>query len=92
MLTPIRLLDIIIRRRLEPPQLRIFRDGHELHPDNFLTTGAERRRKAVQMTDMRKLAELLKGGCTVVLDALNLLDPRVEIACRALQWWSGERV
>ncbi|MGH3871478.1 MAG: JmjC domain-containing protein [Pseudonocardiaceae bacterium] len=92
LLTPGRLLDVIMRRSLEPPQLRIFRDGHELHPDNFLTTGVERRGKAVRMTDMRKLASQLKTGCTVVLDTLDLLDPTMEIACRALQWWSGERV
>lgn len=92
LLTPSRLLDVIMRRSLEPPQLRVFRDGHELHPDNFLTTGVERRGKAVRMTDMRKLAGLLEAGSTVALDALDLLDPRMEVACRALQWWSGERV
>lgn len=92
LLTPSRLLDVIMRRSLEPPQLRVFRDGHELHPDNFLTTGVERRGKAVRMTDMSKLAGLLETGCTVVLDGLDLLDSSMEVACRALQWWSGERV
>lgn len=42
----------------------------------------------IPMIDMRRLAQHLKSGCTLVLDAVNHLDPTLEVACRAFQWWS----
>ncbi|WP_248783774.1 cupin domain-containing protein [Actinoalloteichus caeruleus] len=44
------------------------------------------------MVDMDRIGQLLRSGCTVVLDALDTFDPTMEIACRALQWWSRELV
>jgi hypothetical protein len=49
-----------------------------------------RRAEAIQMADMDRLGLLLKEGCTLVLDAVNSYDPTLEVACRALQWWSRE--
>lgn len=91
-LTPHRLLDIVMRRSLEPPQFRCFQDGRELHPNEYLTTTISRRRQAVPTVNMSALAELAESGFTLVLDALDSFDPTIEVMCRALQWWSRELV
>lgn len=44
------------------------------------------------LVDMQALGQLLRHGCTIVLDAMNVFDPIMEVACRALQWWSHELV
>ncbi|MGH3693324.1 MAG: JmjC domain-containing protein [Pseudonocardiaceae bacterium] len=92
LLTPSKLLDLIMRRSLEPPQFRCFQDGHELHPNEYVTSMVTRRRQAIRMVDMHSLARLAGEGFTAVLDALDVFDPTMEIACRAFQWWSRERV
>ncbi|MGI9001609.1 MAG: JmjC domain-containing protein [Pseudonocardia sp.] len=51
-----------------------------------------RRRQAIRMADMHSLARLAREGFTAVLDALDVFDPTMEVACRSLQWWSRERV
>jgi hypothetical protein len=92
LLTPTRLLDVIMRRSLAPPQFRCFQDGRELHPDAYLTRVVTRRGQTLPAADMDRIGQLLRSGCTVVLDALDSFDPTLEIACRALQWWSRELV
>ncbi|MFJ1675426.1 JmjC domain-containing protein [Streptomyces sp. NPDC088251] len=91
MLTPARLLDLAMRRRLGSPQIRCFQDGRELHPGAYLgqdTGGAGQ----AGLVNMRHLGNLLREGATMVLDRANVFDPTLEVACRAIQWWSGERV
>ncbi|MFD0314670.1 JmjC domain-containing protein [Streptomyces flavalbus] len=92
MLTPQRLLDMTMRRTLAHPQFRMFRDGEELHPRRYLHQEVSRRGQSVDMVDMRLLAGLLREGATMVLDQSNVFDPTMEVACRALQWWSREHV
>lgn len=92
MLTPERLLDLVMRRSLANPQCRCFRDGKELHPREYLSTSVTRRGQSIPMVDMRHLGRLLKKGATLVLDQANVFDPTMEVACRAMQWWSRERV
>ncbi|MFX0576914.1 JmjC domain-containing protein [Nocardia nepalensis] len=41
---------------------------------------------------MDRLNQLMQSGCSLVLDSLDSFDPTMEIACRALQWWSREIV
>ncbi len=91
-LTPTRLLDIIMRRSLEFPQLRVFQHGEELHPDRYTRAVTSRRGQARQMARMDRLASFIREGCTLVLDTLDSFDPAMEIACQALQWWSRELV
>ena len=92
LLTPQRLLDVIMRRSLAPPQFRCFEHGTELHPDAYLSQQVTRRGQSLPVANMDRLGQLLKSGCTVVLDALDAFDPTMEVACRALQWWSREVV
>jgi hypothetical protein len=91
-LNPHRLLDVIMRRSLSNPQLRVFHDGQEIHPARFLDDSVSRRGQGVRMANMPRLAHLMETGCTVVLDQADLFDPTMEAACRALRWWSHEHV
>lgn len=92
LLTPHRLLDVVMRRSLAPPQFRCFEHGTELHPDAYLTRQVTRRGQTLPVVNMDRLGRLLRSGCTLVLDALDAFDSTMEIACRALQWWSREVV
>jgi hypothetical protein len=92
LLTPNRLLDAIMRRTLSSPQLRCFKGGEEMHPDAYLTNTPSRRGPSLSVARMDRLADHIRSGCTIVLDAFDTFDPTMEVACRALQWWSRELV
>ncbi|MCF3168295.1 MULTISPECIES: cupin domain-containing protein [Streptomyces] len=91
-LTPNRLLDIAMRRSLHRPQIRCFREGEEIHPAVYFTDSVSPRGQSISMVNMRNLGSLLEQGATLILDQANVFDPTMEVACRALQWWSRERV
>jgi hypothetical protein len=91
-LTPTRLLDVIMRRALSSPQFRCFRGGEELHPDAYLGNVVTRRGQSLSMARMDRLGRLMSSGCTIVLDTLDSFDATMEVACQALQWWSRELV
>ncbi|MFI2035044.1 JmjC domain-containing protein [Streptomyces bottropensis] len=91
-LTPNRLLDIVMRRSLNRPQFRCFQKGEEVHPAIYYTDTVSPRGQSVPMVNMRSLGRLLGEGATLILDQANVFDPTMEVACRALQWWSHERV
>ncbi|MEU1456840.1 JmjC domain-containing protein [Streptomyces avermitilis] len=90
LMTPNRLLETIRHRQLANPQLRCYAERDEVHPSLFLSTNVNRRRQAVSQADMAALGRILNGGGTVVLDHVDSFDPTLEVACRALGWWSGE--
>ncbi|MEV4253853.1 cupin domain-containing protein [Spirillospora sp. NPDC049652] len=92
LLTPTKLLDLAMRRSLTTPQLRCFREGRELHPVLYSADEVGRRGQSIRMVDTVKLDALLREGCTLVLDEVDVFDPRLEVFCRALQWWSHEIV
>ncbi|WP_460066149.1 JmjC domain-containing protein [Streptomyces sp. YKOK-I1] len=91
-LTPNRLLDIAMRRSLNRPQFRVFREGEEVHPAVYFTDSVSPRGQSIPMVNMHSLGTLLRDGATVILDQANVFDPTMEVACRGLQWWSRERV
>lgn len=91
-LTPNRLLDIAMRRSLNRPQFRCFRNGEEVHPAIYYTDSVSPRGQSISMVNMHSLADLLREGATLILDQVNVFDPTMEVTCRALQWWSHERV
>ncbi|MBL7490082.1 cupin [Frankia sp. AgB1.9] len=90
--TPSKILDIVTRRFVEPPRLRLFQDSRELHPSEYLRVQENRRRPSVRTLDPTSVTALLDAGVTLVLDGLETFDPIVEVATRALRWWSGELV
>jgi hypothetical protein len=71
LLTPTRLLEVLMRRSLSPPQVRCLRNGTELHPRDYIAETTSRRGQAVPMVDMHRLGHLLESGCTLVVDAIN---------------------
>ncbi|NEC92370.1 cupin domain-containing protein [Streptomyces sp. SID12501] len=91
-LTPNRLLDIAMRRSLNRPQFRCFQKGEEVHPAIYYTDTVSPRGQSMPMVNMRSLGRLLGEGATLILDQANVFDPTMEVTCRALQWWSHERV
>ncbi|MFF4258423.1 JmjC domain-containing protein [Streptomyces sp. NPDC001663] len=91
-MTPNRLLDIAMRRSLNRPQFRCFQEGEEVHPAVYYTDSVSPRGQSVPMVNMRSLGRLLREGATMIMDQANVFDPTMEVACRALQWWSRERV
>lgn len=91
-MTPNRLLDIAMRRSLNRPQFRCFQKGEEVHPAIYYTDSVSPRGQSISMVNMRSLGRLLGEGATVIMDQANVFDPTMEVACRALQWWSHERV
>lgn len=90
LLTPHRLLDTVLRRSLSPPLVRCVRDGANLPEAAYLTEVTTRRGQVVPMVSPEGLEQALTDGATFVADGLNRWDPVLEIACRALQWWSEE--
>ncbi|GCD99895.1 JmjC domain-containing protein [Embleya hyalina] len=92
LLTPNKLLDLVMRRSLSNPQVRLFREGNELHPREYLSPVTTRRGQNISMVNMRRLGNLLDSGATLVLDGGNAFDATLEVACRAMQWWAHERV
>lgn len=91
-LTPNSLLDLTMRRSLSNPQFRCFQGGEELHPNAYFTDEVSLRGQSVRMVDTHRLGTLLRQGATMVVDQVNTFDPTMEVTCRALQWWSRERV
>ncbi|MGI5436767.1 JmjC domain-containing protein [Streptomyces shenzhenensis] len=91
-MTPNRLLDVAMRRSLNRPQFRCFQKGEEVHPAIYYTDSVSPRGQSISMVNMRSLGRLLGEGATVIMDQANVFDPTMEVACRALQWWSHERV
>lgn len=92
LLTGNRLLDLIMRRHLANPQLRLYAEGQVLHPSAFLASFISRRRQASRRADMAAVGRILNEGGTAILDTVNAFDPTLEVACRALGWWTGELV
>ncbi|MEV7865518.1 cupin domain-containing protein [Streptomyces sp. NPDC088124] len=91
-LTPNRMVDIVMRRSLNRPQFRVFQESKEVHPAVYVTDSISPRGQSIPMVNMHSLGRLLGEGATVILDQANVFDPTMEVACRALQWWSHERV
>jgi cupin superfamily protein len=90
LLTPAALLDLIARRALHNPQLRVLQNGTDLHPRDYLLQQPTSRGHRISMANMPRIGRLLDQGATLVLDDLAPLEPSLEVACRALNWWSGE--
>src|SRR5690348_5608026 len=80
LLTPQRLLDLVMRRSMPPHRLQCLVNGEFLHPRRYLQT-ATARTGEMPMADMQRLGALLKSGCTLVVDQLNAYDPTLEVAC-----------
>ena len=75
-------------RKLNTPNDVIMRSDNSI----YFTDSVSPRGQSIPMVNMHSLGRLLREGATVILDQANVSDPTMEVACRALQWWSHERV
>lgn len=85
LLTPYRMLDLIMRRSLAHHRFRCLVNGEDLHPQRYIRMGTSRRGYSVPIADMNRMGDLLETGCTLILDQANFYDPSLEVACRTLQ-------
>lgn len=92
LLTPTRLLDLVVRQRIDWPQLRCFHGTRPLRREEYLTDKVTRKGHSWSIADADQLTRLVESGMTLVLDGVDTMDPVLDVACRALQWWSGELV
>ena len=88
-----RLSEILNRHRLDFPRLRLVRDGKSVPVSSYLRhqTGG-RQRTTVPRLKSAGLAGQLRGGATLVLDAVDELSGPVEELAKGLELFFRERV
>ncbi len=92
LLTAPRLLDLLTYRSLSRPgQVLCLQKGVFLPPRDYLTS-RNLRGDELELVDTQRLGRLLSEGCQVVVAGLEKIDPRFDVACRALQWLTGAKV
>jgi len=83
---------ILCLHHLEPPQLRLFKNGTEVLADAYTGTHVTRRRRVIRSVDVIGLKRQINEGATLVLDTLDTLDPQTREAAHCLQWACRELV
>lgn len=84
--------ELIVTRRLVPPQLRVVNEGR-VHPaKDYLDSSSSPRRRQQPTVDPGKLEEILSRGATLVLNDLQEILPNVIDAAGELSDLIGERV
>jgi hypothetical protein len=92
LLTAPRLLDLLTYRSLSRPgQVLCLQKGVFLPPRDYLTS-RNLRGEELELVDTQRVGQLLKEGCQLVVAGLEKIDPRFDVACRALQWLTGAKV
>ncbi|MEV0990646.1 cupin domain-containing protein [Streptomyces sp. NPDC049949] len=92
LLTPTGLLDLLTYRTFSRPgQVLCLSKGVFLPPRDYMVARTTRGDEH-EMIDTYRLGALLKEGCQIVVGGLEKIDPRFDLACRALQWLTGAKV
>jgi hypothetical protein len=78
---------ILEQHRLEPPRLRLTREGQSVSPEKYLTRQANRRasREAIPRLNAANLTRELREGATLVLDSVDELHPPVRQLAESLE-------
>ncbi|WP_432000689.1 cupin domain-containing protein [Streptomyces sioyaensis] len=76
---------IIARHRLDPPRLRLFGDGSQIPQHHYTHPVVSKRHTVWHRIEPANLHHQLKGGASLVLDAVDALHPRVEELATALE-------
>lgn len=84
--------DLVILRHLEPPQLRLFSRGQEVPHDRYYERRITRRRLSYRQVVTADLRRELEDGATLIIDAVDTIEPRVREAAHVLQWHMNELV
>lgn len=82
-----RLNEILEQHRLEPPRLRVVMTGEQVPASSFIKYIQNRRRQAAQIPRLRAdaLIEKLRQGATLVLDAVDEVQPVIRALAEALE-------
>jgi Cupin superfamily protein len=65
------LADLIMTRRLVPPDLCVVRDGRTVSPSRYLDSGPSIRRAQRPLVDPARLRDCLRGGGTLVVNGID---------------------
>jgi Cupin superfamily protein len=76
--------DILAQHRLEPPRLRLSKEGTPADQLNFLDLRTARRGGTIPRIDIERLYKHLKSGATLVLDAIDEMVPAISTTCETL--------
>jgi hypothetical protein len=83
---------ILADHRLEPPRLRLARDGVPVGEEQYARRQASRRGFTYPVLEPVRLREQLRDGATLVLDGVDQLHPPVRELAAGLERELGERV
>lgn len=92
LLTPERLLDMLLRHVLGRPKMYCLRNGEYLSPELYSRIMSSGISHSVSVVDPNAFGKLLDEGLTVVTEQLDVMDPTIELATRALTWRVGEEL
>ncbi|MDQ3907600.1 MAG: cupin [Acidobacteriota bacterium] len=89
-----RLNDILARHRLEPPRLRLMRDGKPVAASDYIrhTTGGAKRKVTIPRLRATELTDQLRAGATLILDAVDELHAPLTRLASALELAFRERI
>ena len=78
---------ILEQHRLEPPRLRLTREGKPVAPESFISYQANRRKsgQSIPRLNTAALTRELRDGATLVLDAADELHPPITRLAEALE-------
>jgi hypothetical protein len=80
-LTPVEVEDYVSLGHISPSDLRIFRDGVQVEPDEYVMP---RRNGQDVVVRPDRVVRLFGQGCTLVLESVHLRFPSVAQLCRSL--------
>jgi hypothetical protein len=89
-----RLNDILARHRIEPPRLRLVRDGKSVPVADFIrhAAGGAKRKVTIPRLRAAELTDQLRAGATLILDAVDELHEPLTDLASALELAFRERV
>ncbi|MFD5489511.1 cupin domain-containing protein [Streptomyces virginiae] len=77
--------DLVARHRLDAPRLRLFNDGEQVPPYEYLHTSVTKRVEVRQRVEPSGLHRQITAGASLVLDAVDKLHPGVQDLAEALE-------
>ncbi|WP_329202861.1 MULTISPECIES: JmjC domain-containing protein [unclassified Streptomyces] len=77
--------DLVARHRLDAPRLRLFNDGEQVPPYEYLHTSITKRSEVRHRVEPSGLHQQISAGASLVLDAVDKLHPGVQALAEALE-------
>ncbi|WP_053681463.1 MULTISPECIES: JmjC domain-containing protein [unclassified Streptomyces] len=77
--------DLLARHRLDAPHLRLFNDGEQVPPYEYLHTSVTKRSEVRHRVEPSGLHRQIADGASLVLDAVDKLHPGIQDLAAALE-------